>query len=100
MATVDVETSPVLIEVWQGPGTMQVALNPAELAAKSAEALDHAMGTIRQMAQRVASTITTLPERPAHAEVEFGLKIDAQGQALVAKAGAEANIKVKLTWDR
>ena len=35
----------------------------------------------------------------AGAEVEFGIKVSAQGNVYVTKASMEANLKVKFTWD-
>lgn len=33
------------------------------------------------------------------AEIEFGIKVNAEGNAYVAKTSGEANITVKLNWD-
>jgi inner membrane protein involved in colicin E2 resistance len=32
-------------------------------------------------------------------EVEFGLNVSGEGSLYVAKAGAEANLSIKVTWD-
>lgn len=37
--------------------------------------------------------------RPAHVEVEFGLKFSAKGNVIVAGAAGEATLRVKLTYD-
>lgn len=37
--------------------------------------------------------------RPDQLEVEFGLKISAQGNVIVAGSSAEATLRVKLTYD-
>lgn len=100
--TID-EGAPILVEFAPRPGLQQVALpSPAELAEQSAKALDSAMNTIHQMARRVATTVKALPiaERPSQVEVEFGLKLDAAAGAIVAQAGVEASLNVKLTWER
>ena len=39
-------------------------------------------------------------ERPTTVELEFGIKLDAEAGALVARAGAEASFNVKLIWQR
>jgi hypothetical protein len=72
------------------------------LAGRSAQALNSAMSAIRQMARRVTATIQSLPalERPTTLELEFGLKLDAEAGALVARAGAEAGFNVRLVWER
>jgi hypothetical protein len=33
-------------------------------------------------------------------EVSFGLKLTAEGNAMVAKVGVEATINVTMTWER
>lgn len=87
-------------------GVQKVSLKPGEvpkeLAEKSARALDSAMSTIQAMAHRVTETVHGIPvaERPNEVSVEFGLKLDAEAGAYIAKAGAEAGFKVTLTWER
>ena len=84
-------------QVSRGPGGI-----PEELAGKSARALDSAMGTIQSMAHRVTETVRKMKvaERPDKVAVEFGLKLDAEAGAYIAKASAEAGFKVTLTWER
>lgn len=84
-------------QVSRGPGGI-----PEELAEKSARALDSAMGTIKAMAHRVTDTVRDIKvaERPTEVSVEFGLKLDAEAGAYIAKAGTEAGFKVTLTWER
>ena len=97
--TID-ENAPILVEFTPGPGLKQVSLAPADLAGKSTEALDSTMNTIHHMAGRVFATVDALANRPTQVDVEFGIKFDAQAGALIAKAGMEASINVKLTWER
>lgn len=93
-----VEEHAVLIEFVQPPGVQQVALTPSQVAEKSAQALDSAMSTIRQMAGRVCATVAGMAERPAGVHVAFGLKFDAEAGAFIAKTGMEASVNVTLTW--
>lgn len=94
----------ILIEWPHAPGGIQKAArgDRAEIAMKqqSQKALNLAMGTIRAMAYRVAKTVNALEDRarPDEAEVEFGITLDAESGALLAKASAGAQIKVKLKW--
>ena len=106
--TVESEGATILVEfddlrqtgvrqVSRGPGGI-----PEELAGKSARALDSAMGTIRSMAHRVTETVREIKvaERPDKVSVEFGLKLDAEAGAYIAKASTEAGFKVTLSWER
>lgn len=93
----------ILIEWPYAPAGIQKAArgDRAELMKQqSQKALNLAMGTIRAMAYRVAKTVNALEDkaRPDEAEVEFGITLDAESGALLAKASAGAQIKVKLKW--
>jgi hypothetical protein len=90
---------PLQIEFSRGPGVQQVALVGPEAIERSAQALNDAMGIIRQMADRVRATVVAMPVRPEQVEVAFGIKFDAQAGALIAKAGVEAAISIAFRWD-
>ncbi|MCP4426896.1 MAG: hypothetical protein GY803_20600 [Chloroflexi bacterium] len=83
-------------------GLVQASLgdNVAEWLGKSNEALDKAMATIVGMAHRAAQLRDRIPDEFTQAEIEFGVKLDYEAGALLAKAGAEGSISVKLTWER
>lgn len=92
------EDNIVLFEIGSG-GTMRgTNLNPTELAAKSAQALEKAMGTIQALASRTTDTVSKLPKKPQEFELEFGIKISAEAGALVSKAGGEGNLRVRMVW--
>ncbi len=67
---------------------------------KSQKAINLAMGTIQAMAYRVSKTIDTLEDkvRPDEAEVGFGINLDVEAGAMLAKASTGAQITVKLKW--
>ena len=106
MAQIEVQDGDDVILVDFGPahGVRGVSRGPEELlaesVAKSQRAINHAMGTISALAKKTMVTIKTIPitERPSTIEVSFGLKLDAEAGAVVAKAGAEASINVTMTW--
>lgn len=102
MSTFEIDDNePILVEMMPQAGMRQVSLSPAEVAQKSKEAVNSAMNTIHQMAQRVVETVDTLANRPSEVEVEFSLKLNAEvGKAIIAKATTEGSMKVKLTWKR
>jgi hypothetical protein len=68
----------------------------------SRRALDTAVATIQTMAHRTATAVRDLPKAvcPEEAEIEFGITLDAEAGALVAKASSGAQITVKLKWTR
>jgi hypothetical protein len=100
--TID-EDRPILVEFAPRPGVIEAtsfALPTEQLDELSKRALDSAMNTITQMAQRVRALRDQIPAEFTQVDVEFGIKLDVEAGALVAKAGAEAAINVKLTWER
>jgi hypothetical protein len=92
----------ILVDLGPASGVRGVAsFSPEMMAERSAEAIDKAMGTIRAMSVRVVNTIREIKisERPSKVEVEFGITMTADADALVAKVGTEAAITVTLTWE-
>ena len=94
------EHQPILVDLKSKPGVRRVAIASGDLAERSAEALANATGTIQAMADWVNTTVDDLAGNPDTVEVEFGITLNVEGQALIAKAGAEAAISVSLTWER
>ena len=94
------EDTPILVDFSLSSGTYEVSrLSPQDRFQKSAEAVDKAMDTIRQMAHRVVSTMQTMPKGPSQVEVEFGIVLSVEAGALISKAGMDATINVKLTFE-
>jgi hypothetical protein len=58
------------------------------------------MGTIKTMAQRVSALHDEMPHEFTQIEIDFGVKLDAEAGALLAKVGGEASLNVTLTWER
>jgi hypothetical protein len=72
-----------------------------ELSEKSEEAINKAMTTIQDMAQRINSTIQGIDKshKPNTVQVEFGLKFDGELDVIIARVGVEASISVTLGWE-
>jgi len=104
MPTLEVEEDDdvILVEFMPVAGVRSVSLSPGDIAEKSKEAIDNALKSMRNMAKKTVKTIKDIPvtERPNTITVSFGLKLNAEGGAVVAKAGVEAAINVTMTWQR
>lgn len=95
------ENTVILVDFPARPGLQQVSISRIsreELAKMSADALDSAMATVQAMARRVSAVAKSLHDQPDEVEVEFGITLDTEVGALLAKAGTEAAISVTLTW--
>ena len=91
----------ILVEFVPRAGLQEVArLSPEDIARRSSQAIDAAMATVREMALRVTSSVEPLVDRPSQIEVQFGIKLDIEAGALIAKVGSEASLNIKLTWVR
>jgi hypothetical protein len=103
MATVQIENDEdlILVDLAPAAGVRSVSLSPQDLVEKSKDAMEHAMKTVRRMAKKTMKTIQAIPvsERPTTFEVQFGLKLNAEGNALVTKVGGEASINVTMSWE-
>lgn len=96
------DSNPVLVELRpnSGRGEREVARSLSDLTDLSTEALNKAMAATYGMAVRVVNTIKQInvADRPSTVEVEFGLKLTTEANALLVNAGTEAQIVVTLTW--
>ena len=95
------EEGVILVDLAPTSGVRSVSLTPKDIVEKSQEAMEHAMKTVRGMANKTMKTIQSIPitERPTTFEVQFGIKLNAEGNALITKAGGEATMNIKLTWE-
>ncbi|HKG86850.1 MAG TPA: CU044_2847 family protein [Nitrososphaeraceae archaeon] len=90
----------ILVEFHTSGGEQPVGFwDRAKLEEKSEEAIEKAMATIHNMAQRVITTVNDIKNRPSSVEVSFGIKFDGKVDVIIAKAGAEASIEVTIKWD-
>lgn len=71
-----------------------------KLAEKSNTAVDKAMNTIRMMSERVNSTMQNMDQGPAHVELEYGIKFDADIGVIISKSKTESSMTVKIVWDK
>ncbi len=71
----------------------------ADLIEESERAVDGAMSTMEKMARKVTDKMNALKDaKPDEVELAFGLKLDVEAGALIAKAGAEATLEVTMVW--
>lgn len=91
--------APILVQFAPSPGFDEVSLVGPDLQKQSSDAVKNAMNTIYNTARQVTDTIDSLAVKPSAVEVEFGIILKAESGALIAKGGAEAAFKVKLTWE-
>lgn len=69
-----------------------------DVATRSSETMEQALGKVKPAAEALAQTFSELPMRPDSVEVRFGIQLDAELGALVASTSMSAHFEVVLTW--
>jgi len=90
----------VYVEV-EHPTVKPVARDAAKLSVveDAPEKFEESLSVIKTVAQSMIGKIKELAKpKPDQAEVEFGIMLKADLGAIIAKAGTQANFRVKLTW--
>jgi hypothetical protein len=98
----------ILVEATVEPDEDQSGVVRAGLKEKAGETIiqakttfEEGLETVRHNAKVFIKKVREMPDPPDEVEVAFGLKATGEvGNFAVAKAGAEANYTVKLTWKR
>jgi hypothetical protein len=94
--------SRILIEWPDMSGTELASIQERldEFTAQSERAVKVAMQTMRDMAELLTRTIEAVDEAvcPDEMKVEFGLRLDAETGALLAKTSAGAHLCVTYKW--
>jgi hypothetical protein len=83
-------------------GTEKVGVRPEEVLEKTRDAFERAKATISSITQSMVSTVQSMSDtvRPDEFELEFAIKFNAEGQVVLAKAAAEASLKVTMTYKK
>lgn len=71
-----------------------------ELVVKANDTFDSALDRIRSAADSMLNRLTSLAQPPDELTVEFGVKLNAETGAVIAKASTEANFTIHLKWSR
>ena len=72
----------------------------SEIVVKAKESFETALDRVRWAAEGLLDRLTSLASPPDEVEVEFGVKLNAETGAVIAKAATEANFKINLKWTR
>ena len=58
------------------------------------------MDQVRVVANATLGKLQDLAQAPEQVEVEFGVRLNAEAGAVIARTQAEGHLQVKLTWTR
>ena len=72
----------------------------AEAIATATDTFEAALSKVRYAAEGILNQLRSLAQPPDEVEVEFGVKMNAETGAIIAKASTEANFKINLIWKK
>lgn len=74
------------------------AARPGEIVQKASKTLEDALSRVTPAAEAIIHKLRDLVQQPDEVEVEFGLKLSAETDVIIASASVEANYVIKLKW--
>lgn len=87
----------VVVEVEVEPG-LERASAPSGVLRKATTTFEHALSEVRAAAGAALAQFRDLG--PDEVELKFGVKLDAQAGAVIARTGLQGQFEVKLKWVR
>ena len=92
----------ITVEVDDPPGarTMRGGERPSALVEQGGRTLEESLVTVAPALHEVIGKLREVSTDLSEIEVELGLKLTAEAGMVVAKAGAEANFRVLVRWQR
>jgi hypothetical protein len=92
---------PILIEVTEPAArTVTRGGRADELVVEAGESLDRVLGRLGPVIRGVVAELRAAADWPDQVEVEFAVKLSADSNVIIARAGGEANFRIALRWTR
>jgi hypothetical protein len=91
------EGGSVVVEVEAEPGLERASV-PSGVLRKATTTFEHALSEVRTAAAAALAQFRDLG--PDEVELKFGVKLDAQAGAVIARTGLQGQFEVKLKWVR
>jgi len=89
----------VTIEVDERLGTVRAG-KAAAVVQEVAESFERTLGEVRDAASAALGQFRSMAQSPDEVEIKFGVKVDAQVGAVIAKSGLQGQFEIKLKWVR
>jgi hypothetical protein len=90
----------VFVEVEDDEPGIERAARVDDVVVKARVNLESALDQVRVFASIALGRLRALAEQPQQIEVEFGIRLNAEAGAVIARTQAEAHMQVTLTWTR
>ncbi len=86
----------VLVEVT--PTGRETRVARGDVATRMSVTFETAIGRVRDAAVAALGQFQQMAKQPDQVEISFGVKLNTEAGAVLAKAGVEGQLAVKLTW--
>jgi hypothetical protein len=96
---VDAENA-VLVEVDLDEPEIGPASRAGDVIRSATTSFDGALANVRTAAAVALANFRDMDVRPDEIQLEFGLKLNAQAGAVIAKTSLDGHLQVTLTWRR
>lgn len=93
------EGGSVSFEIDPPPG-MARAGRASTVVKEAGESFERALVEVRNAASAALGQFRAMAERPDEVEIKFGIKVDVEAGAIIAKTGLQGQFEVKLKWVR
>jgi hypothetical protein len=90
----------LLVEVDDDEPGIERASRLNDLAVQASVSLQSALEDVRSAANVAIEKLQSLAQEPDEVEIEFGIRLNAQAGAVIAKTEAEGHLKVRITWKK
>jgi Trypsin-co-occurring domain 1 len=90
----------VLVEVDLDRPEIGPVSRAGDLVRSAAMSFDGALAHIRKAASIALANFRDAELRPDEVQIEFGVALNAQAGAVIARTGVDGHLKVQLTWRR
>lgn len=90
--------SSVIVDVDEEPGVTRVSRQGRIRDARAT--FETALTEVRDAASAALTQFRSMARQPDEVEIAFGVRLDAEVGAVIAKTSMQGNFEVKLTWRR
>lgn len=90
----------IMVEVDADEPGIARASRVGNLITSTAESFENALDHVRRAADAALSGFRNMEARPDEVQIQFGVRLNAEAGAVIAKTGADGHLQVSLTWRR
>lgn len=90
----------VLVEVDERPGVSRAGRSSARVMQEAKATFEQAVVGVRDAASAALAQFTSMTRAPDEVELKFGIKLDAEAGAVIARTGVQGQFEIKLRWRR